>query len=63
MKILEKTQYIRKRNKRLKELEESCNHLYKFIVGINSNSEILDANKVPKVNCDNLVGIQFKIKI
>lgn len=58
----EKIHYIHRRNEKLKELEESCNRLCNIIVGINLNSEILDGNKFPKVNCDNyLVGIQFKI--
>nr|XP_012223087.1 PREDICTED: uncharacterized protein LOC105672609 isoform X2 [Linepithema humile] len=55
--ILKKMQYIRRKNEKLKKLEDSCNRLCKLIVGINSNSEILDGNKFPKVNCDSYLQL------
>ncbi|XP_050449503.1 uncharacterized protein LOC126850479 [Cataglyphis hispanica] len=53
--ILEKMQYICEKNKELNELRKSCNYLCKLVLKISTNSEILDANNLPKINCNNFL--------
>ncbi|KAH0956180.1 hypothetical protein HN011_002946 [Eciton burchellii] len=50
--ISHKFQYISRKNEELNKFKESCKHLCKIILRIKSNSEILDANQFPKINCD-----------
>ncbi|XP_014484893.1 PREDICTED: uncharacterized protein LOC106749705 [Dinoponera quadriceps] len=51
--ISKNLQYICSRNEKLSELEESCRHLCKLVSKIISNSGVLDANKLPRINDDN----------
>ncbi|XP_029671665.1 uncharacterized protein LOC115240565 isoform X2 [Formica exsecta] len=53
--ILEKMQYIYKKNKELNKLRESCDYLCKLVLRISTNSGSLDAKKLPKINCNNFL--------
>ncbi|KMQ93818.1 hypothetical protein RF55_6057 [Lasius niger] len=53
--IREKMQYIYRKNKELNELGESCDCLCKLVLRISTNSGMLDANKFPKINCNNFL--------
>lgn len=60
--IREKIQYIYRKNEELIKLGESCNCLCKLVLRISTNSEMLDANKLPKINCNNFL-LEANIRI
>jgi len=62
--ISKKVQYVHRKNKELNELRESCNRLCKLVLRINSNSEMLEAKKFPKICCDNyLLYMQSEMQV